>query len=412
MSGCWCGRGAQGVVYLARDDRLNRYVAIKTLKIGIAGTEIETSRLQQEASPVAKLKHPNIVPLYDVGESNGVPYLVFESVDGETLAVSIKNPAGRSVFDALQIGLGILNGLAHAHGQGVIHCDIKPSNLLLDQQSTVRISDFGISRLLTDNAVKHQNLQGSIRYLAPEPISGNASSAQSDLFSTGLVLYELLTGKPAIKATESAAVLYEIAHGEPVRPLATVESLDQRVDEIVVRATARNPAYRFSSADEMKQAIEEFIGSGSDGEAEGESQPKKRSGTVMSYLMTKFRRSSSFPAFSENIMNMNRLASSDSDTTIIELANAVSKDYSLTNKLLRMVNSSLYGQFGGQITTVSRAIAILGFDNIRTLAVGVLVFDQLKNRPKMKDLMEANMWYFVGAFMSRQIINNASTKLW
>ena len=175
----------------------------------------------------------------------------------------------------------------------------------------------------------------------------------------------------------------------------------------MVRATARNPAYRFSSADEMKQAIEEFIGSGSDGEAEGESQPKKRSGTVMSYLMTKFRRSSSFPAFSENIMNMNRLASSDSDTTIIELANAVSKDYSLTNKLLRMVNSSLYGQFGGQITTVSRAIAILGFDNIRTLAVGVLVFDQLKNRPKMKDLMEANMWYFVGAFMSRQIINNA-----
>ena len=137
------------------------------------------------------------------------------------------------------------------------------------------------------------------------------------------------------------------------------------------------------------------------------SKKGKDNGTTINYLLAKIRRNSDFPAFSQHVTEINRLASSDSDTTVIELTNAVLKDYSLTNKLLRLVNSSVYGQFGGQVNTVSRAITILGFDSIRMLAVGLLVFDQVKNRPQVKELMEANMWCFVGAFISRQIVDKS-----
>ena len=397
------GRGAQGVVYLARDNRLNRFVAVKTIAPEKIGKQFNAKQLEKEASAAAKLKHPNIVPLYDIGDHRGVPYLVFEYIDGVTLTETIAQRGEHSVFDVLKIALGVLDGLIHAHQQGVIHCDIKPSNVLLDANSTARISDFGISRLLCDSATDKSSMQGSLRYLAPEVVSEKPIDARSDIFSFGQLLYELLTGEKAIKATASAAILYEIAHGEPTRPSSIIESLDQRLDAIVLTATARNPDDRYKSAADVKKALEEFLADQS--QLTGEDNEGKGNTATVNYLLTKIRRDADFPAFSQHITEINRLASSDSDTTVIELTNAVLKDYSLTNKLLRLVNSPVYGQFGGQINTVSRAITILGFDNIRMLAVGLLVFDQIKNRPQAKALMEANMWCFVGAFVARKIVD-------
>ena len=396
------GRGAQGVVYLARDNRLKRFVAIKTIGLKSAEGAIDTAQFQKEAHAVAKLKHANIVPIYDIGEWQGRPYLVLEYVEGKTLADAISDRDKYSIFDLLKMCVGMLDGLAHAHAQGVIHCDIKPSNILLDNNSSVKLTDFGISRLLSDSTAELKKMQGTLRYLAPEVVTGQSVCAQSDVFSIGLVMYELLTGKPAIKAKDSAASLYEVAHGEPLRPSAQVPAIDKAIDAIVMTATNRKIADRYESVEKMKVAIERFLNKSA--ESEPDNDVAKGNSTTVKYLLAKIRRNTDFPAFSQHITEINRLAASDSDATVIELTNAILKDYSLTNKLLRLVNSPVYGQFGGKINTVSRAVTILGFSNIRMLAVGLLVFDQVKNRPQVKSLMEANMWCFVAAFISRQIV--------
>ena len=193
------GRGAQGVVYLARDNRLNRFVAIKTIAPNKARKNIKVAQFKKEASALAKLKHTNIVPLYDIGDWDGSPYLVFEYVEGETLAQTIGKRDQYSIPDALKIAIGVLNGLSHAHQQGIIHCDIKPSNVLMDHECNPRISDFGISRLLCDSVSEKSEVQGSLQYLSPEMLNEKPVSPQSDIFSFGLLLFELLTGTSSDK---------------------------------------------------------------------------------------------------------------------------------------------------------------------------------------------------------------------
>ncbi|MEM7293631.1 MAG: HDOD domain-containing protein, partial [Pseudomonadota bacterium] len=400
-------RNAQGVVYLARDERLKRFVAIKTLESNRANASPDDPQLKREAAAVAQLRCPQIVPLYDVGEWQGTPYLVFEYVEGETLAARIKSQGSIPVFDALSMLQNILDGLEHAHQQGVLHCDIKPSNIMIDSDGTARILDFGISRLVTEKAPDKSKLEGSIYYLAPELLAGDHCETRSDIYACGALLYEMLTGQRAIKATDSAAALYEIAHGDVSRPSVAVNSISSKVDAIVLTSMARAPVDRYADATQMKGAIQTFLDDNGELEVHDSKHPH---GNTVNYLFEKIRRNSDFPAFSQHIVEINRLAASESDATVVELTNAVLRDYSLTNKLLRLVNSSVYGQFGGQITTVSRAITILGFDNIRMLAVGLLIFDQIKNRPQVKSLMEASLWSFVAAFLSRRVAGKAAQK--
>ncbi|MEM7209199.1 MAG: HDOD domain-containing protein [Pseudomonadota bacterium] len=401
------GRGAQGVVYLARDDRLNRNVAIKTLK-SFGHVAKEGYTLADEAAVVARLQHPNIVALYDIGEWQGTPYLVFEYVAGATLSQRIASEGALQVNSALILAKELLQGLAHAHDHSVLHCDVKPSNVLVESNGRARISDFGISRYISESVEDKTQLAGSVHYLAPELVDGKARSVLSDIYALGAVLFEMLTGQRAVQQPDATAALFAISQGVLPRPSDLCEGLDARVDAIVMRAMTKQATDRFASAQKMIEAIDEFEESA----RRIADVPVKASGktNTVSYLLAKIRRSQDFPAFSQHVMEINRLASSDSDTTVVELTNAILRDYSLTNKLLRLVNSSQYGQFGGQITTVSRAVTILGFDNIRMLAVGLLVFEQIKNRPKIKELMEACLWSFTGAFLSRQIVTRSGKK--
>src|SRR5882757_7384250 len=194
------GRGAEGTVYLAADTRLGRQVALKTVtqtsELGLSGEGIAT--LLDEARIVSTLSHPNIVPLYDAGEDGGVAYLVFEYVEGQTLAALIRQQGRLEVGRAVEIAIALAQGVAYAHGNSIVHRDIKPANVMITADGTPRLMDFGIARRTAVLEAGARTIAGTPSYMAPEYIVAGTYLPASDVFSLGVVLYEMLTGEPPI----------------------------------------------------------------------------------------------------------------------------------------------------------------------------------------------------------------------
>ena len=201
------GRGAQSVVYLARDPHLQREVAIKTLHFSHPDPQ-KNQQLLSEARMVSQLRHPNIVPIFEAGEESGDLYLVFEYVPGQNLGDYLRSNGRLSVVKALTILRGILDAIGHAHAAGIIHRDLKPTNVLIDSNGTPRVMDFGIAARVDAQEISPDTLVGTPCYMAPEYLGGRESSERTDIFSAGLVLYEMLTGQRAI----SGENIYEIVN--------------------------------------------------------------------------------------------------------------------------------------------------------------------------------------------------------
>ena len=190
------GRGAQGVVFLASDPQLGRRVAIKTLQPG--STQL-TNRLLQEARIVSQLQHPNIVTLYDAGEEGDVPYLVYAYVEGLTLDQLIEQEGTLPLVQSVHIANGVLDALACAHARGIMHLDIKPANIMIAADGNPMVMDFGIARMITQQPEVSKGIFDTMQYMAPECFSGQGPVLASDLFSTGMMLYEMVTGVPAVE---------------------------------------------------------------------------------------------------------------------------------------------------------------------------------------------------------------------
>jgi len=391
------GSDAHGAIYLGVDERQERTVAIKTLKNPAAPADRQA--LAKEAKAASALRHPNIVELYDFGTWQGGSYFVFEHVVGETLEARIKGDP-LPVDKGLQVICDVLDGLSHAHKAGIVHGDIKPANITFDSDDNPRVMDFGLwpgaRNRDGDTDVAHTE-----RYSAPEVVTGEDATVRSDIYSLGLVMFEILTGRHPVGdalVSPDSTVQKKI----PL-PSTLCPELDDRVDAIVMRALAHAPAERFPSAGEMGEAIYAYL--------QNALRPDTKSGRdapTFAHVLRKLQRNKDFPAFAGHIAEINRLTSSESNATIVDLTNTVLKDLSLTNKLLRLVNSSMYCQFGGKITTVSRAITIVGFENIRTLAVGLLLFDQVRNHPNARELLEVNLWSFMAAGIARSLADTAT----
>ncbi|HPP46644.1 MAG TPA: serine/threonine-protein kinase, partial [Accumulibacter sp.] len=194
------GRGAQSIVYLALDPHLQRQVAIKTLHFARADAQ-QNRQLLDEARMVSQLRHPNIVPIFEADEEEGDLYLVFEYVPGRNLAELIKKGA-LTADKALPLLRGVLEAIAHAHTAGIIHRDLKPSNILLDEKGVPRVMDFGIAARAANAAEDGKQLSGTPAYMAPEYITRRVSNEQSDVFSVGLIFYELLAGQRAVSGSD------------------------------------------------------------------------------------------------------------------------------------------------------------------------------------------------------------------
>lgn len=372
------GRGAQSVVYLAWDPQLQREVAIKTLHFSESDSALN-DMLLSEARMVSKLRHANVVPIFDAGQQNGDPYLVFELVEGRTLSDLLRADGPMEAAVAADMMRKVLDALAQAHAQGIIHRDLKPSNILIEKGGTPRVMDFGIATRVDGSDIESQDgLMGTPAYMAPEYVEKREVSAKADVYAAGLILLEMLTGKRAVQGASLPQMMHRIVHDEVELP----PGMDEKLASIILKACAKNVAMRFSDASQMRRSLDEYL---SAGQATGEGGSQQ--GTL-DFLLRRMRHKSDFPALSDSVSAINKLTDSDKES-INKLSNTILKDYALTNKILRIVNSAYYRQAGGgNISTVSRAVIVLGFNAIRNLAITVLLFEHMQDKGSARDLKE------------------------
>ncbi|MFE2262085.1 Stk1 family PASTA domain-containing Ser/Thr kinase [Streptomyces griseosporeus] len=257
------GRGGMAEVYLAHDTRLGRQVAVKTLRADLARDPSFQARFRREAQSAASLNHPAIVAVYDTGEDYidgvSIPYIVMEYVDGSTLRELLHS--GRKLLPerAMEMTIGILQGLEYAHRNGIVHRDIKPANVMLTRTGQVKVMDFGIARAMGDAGMTMTQTAaviGTAQYLSPEQAKGEQVDARSDLYSTGCLLYELLTVRPPFVGDSPVAVAYQHVREEPQAPSVFDPEITPEMDAIVLKALVKDPNYRYQSADEMRADIE------------------------------------------------------------------------------------------------------------------------------------------------------------
>jgi eukaryotic-like serine/threonine-protein kinase len=265
------GAGGMGEVYKARDTRLGRYVALKVLPSAFASDPGRVRRFEQEGRAAAALNHPNIVVLYDAGLRDGVYYIASELLEGETLRERLSG-AALPVRKAIDYGVQIARGLAAAHAKGIVHRDLKPENLFITKDGIVKILDFGLAKYQAAKAASARptdletepmetdpgKVMGTVGYMSPEQVRGQMADARSDLFSLGLVLYEIVSGKRAFTGDSAADVMSAVLKQEPPE---LEGALSPSFDRIIRRCLEKKPEERFQSASDLAFALESFSGS-------------------------------------------------------------------------------------------------------------------------------------------------------
>lgn len=249
--GALIGAGGMSDVFAARDNRLNREVALKVLRSDLNREQTFVTRFRKEALAAAGLSHPGIVAVYDSGE-NPAPYIVMELIQGKTLRELITGPVDPKT--AIQITEGILQALAYSHANGIVHRDIKPGNIMITDQGDVKVMDFGIARALDDVSATMTatwNVVGTAQYLSPEQASGEVADARSDLYSVGVVLYEMLTGRPPFLGDTPVSIALQHLSSDLIPPSKVNPALDQQFDHFLSVVMAKDPANRYQDANSM-----------------------------------------------------------------------------------------------------------------------------------------------------------------
>jgi len=249
------GTGGSSQVFTAHDLTLSRQVAIKILDDRASEQEDLRRLFVKEGKALAQLKHPNVVAVYDVGEVDGRPFIVMEHVDGISLKQRIERTGPLLLADAVRIGTDIAKGLEFTHTKGIIHADLKPSNILLDLEDKPKICDFGIARTPQEDADSPQ-LFATALYVSPERVEGKRATVGSDVYGLGLILYEMLVGKPPFSSANAAVLLRDHVVRQPVPPSHLRPSLPKEVDSIVLKALAKDPSLRFKRAQDFAVALE------------------------------------------------------------------------------------------------------------------------------------------------------------
>ncbi len=254
------GKGAMGTVYRARDPMLNRTVAIKTVNMDLDRDEVADyeARFYQEARAAGGLNHPNIVTIYDIGKSGTVAYMAMELLEGNELRTIMAQGKALNVGQAIDIAAQAAEGLGYAHDHDVVHRDIKPANLMIVRDGLVKITDFGIARMRSAE-VRTQTgvVLGSPRYMSPEQVVGKRAEPRSDIFSLGVILYEMVTGKPPFTGDDVSAIMFQILNFVPPPPSTVSPDAPEMLDFIVAKALAKSPADRYASARELASDLRE-----------------------------------------------------------------------------------------------------------------------------------------------------------
>ncbi|MDF1818720.1 MAG: protein kinase [Immundisolibacteraceae bacterium] len=408
------GEGAQGVVYLAFDPHLERQVAIKAIGSSLDHSSTAASpvnnlqsssaptadmqMLLREARTVSKFQHPNIVSIYEIGFIGAAPYLVLEYVSGPLLSKNIKkNRQGIPCDQAISLATQILGGLAYAHDEGIIHGDLKPANVLLTPTGTAKVTDFGIARGIGEQL--GEGLAGSPRYMAPEYVSQQLMTPAADQFAAGIILFQLLTGKHPVTAKTLEQIYAQIMAAEFPPPSSISSKIDPAIDHIVARALSVDPEHRFDHINDFKLALEEY-------QAEQVtnltlSKVPSRPDTLRT-LRQRLRDQRDFPALSASISNMNTLFSGNHKNAPA-IAAVIAKDIALTSKIMRIANSAYIPHAGGEISTLSHAVMMLGFSTVREIASSLMLIGLSTGTDRSGAVREQLICSLFSATLARKI---------
>ncbi len=394
------GAGSQGKVYLGWDPGLEREVAIKLINT-TPGDSNYSEEIIKEAKIVARIANPNVVPLYEVGMYGDNPLLVFEYVDGVSLKQYIKEKGKLDEKHALSIMVRIASGLQSAHEQGIVHLDLSPNNIMIDKQQRPRIMDFGLARISAAmDAEKMEKIVGTPRYMSPEHIAGDALTPATDIYALGLIFYECLTGYHAIQHTDMDTICKAIKTAQI--DWSVFQKLDTSAEIIAVMRDMLqvNPKYRYQDAAALVSGLDEVI--------EIKRQDDHDSLSI-EFLLRRLNRRPEFPACSNSIMEINKLTDEQTNTDFNKLGAVIIRDYSLTNRVMKIANSVIFDRGSGGVKTISQAISRLGLKLVRMICNGLLLFKQVEGKDeRLKDILVAS---FVAGLIARHVVSTVKRSL-
>ncbi len=378
------GEGAQATVWLGFDKRLEREVAVKVMHPDAAADPVTVGQWLREARSVSRLTHPNIVPVFEADLHGEQPYLVFEYVPGPTLTQHLKAHGALPATGACSLMLGVLDALHAAHAAGIVHRDLKPSNILVDASGRARVMDFGIAARLNDPGNLDQ-VVGTPGYMSPEATQGGLPTAAMDVFSAGLVLVEMLSGAKLVDERDPFRAMHRIANEDLALPEGLSSAVDDALRAVLRRALERDPARRWPNAAALRESLQGWL---TPAPVLTEASPSGpgQNGTL-DFLLRRMRHKSDFPALSDSVARIQRVANSENES-LASLSSEILKDVALTNKLLRLVNTAHFSNAGGNISTVSRAVALIGFAGIRNLAMSLVLLEHMHDKGHANQLKE------------------------
>ena len=411
------GRGAQATVWLAHDPRLAREVALKLFHP--AADAHAVSDWLHEAHSVSRLTHPHIVPVFEAGEAAGPPYLVFEFVEGPTLAEARRQRPQWPPREAVALMLDVLDALAVAHAQGIVHRDLKPSNVLLGADGRARVMDFGIAaRVAGPAAGRGRNdastdthvdapvdatagcIVGTPGYMSPEAARGQPPLPAMDVYAAGAMLAELLAGEALLKETDPWRAVQRVQQEDLVLP--STAPVDEALRGIVQRALARDTGLRYDSASTLHKVLSAWLQLAT--EADDEEPAEAADGhATLQFLLRRMRHKTDFPALSAQVARILRLTGSETES-LNRLAEEIMQDVGLTHKLLRMVNAAHFtSAAGGGIGTVSRAVALVGVAGIRNLVLSALLLEHMGDKAHAARIQHEYLRALMAGSLAREL---------
>lgn len=395
------GSGTQGQVYLCWDPKLERNVAVKIIHAGSEYDASDHEEIIDEALLAARLSHPNVVPIFEAGIHKNSPVLIFEYVDGVPLRQYVKEHGVFSESEALTLMMGIGSGMQCAHAEGVAHLDLSPNNIMVDVENRPRVMDFGLARLVSKTVTNEEDMiSGTPRYMSPEHFSSRPLSAATDVFSLGLIFYELLTAKYALDAATVDAMVGAICKVEVEWSALARAKVSAEVIALIRDMLHPDPACRIKDGGEFVAVMQDIF-------AIKKSEEKGK--LTLDFLLRRLKRRPEFPAFSQSIIEVNRLTDEDSVAGYDKVGAVILRDFSLTNRVMKIANSAFFDRGSEGVKTISQAIARLGLNLVRMISNGLMMFDQAEGRdPKLSDALVKS---FITALLARHLASQTSRRL-
>lgn len=387
------GKGMQGKVYLGRDPILERQVALKLITLDENNLS-DSEDVIAEARIAAKIAHPNVIPIYEVDVFQSSPLLVFEFVEGITLSEYIKEHDSFTEKEAIGIMRKIIDGMKCAHENKIVHLDLSSNNIMIDKAGQPRIMDFGLAHMISaqDKIQNPKIAMGTLRYMSPEHLTGRELTQATDVFTLGLLFYELLTGLPAFNYKEieditNATKNVNIDWGKLQHLAISNEIIAMLRDMLQL-----DPEHRYASAIVLADELDEIITM---------QEHDDRGSVSLDFLLRRLQRRPEFPACSHSITEINRLTDEKTNTDFNKLGAVIIRDYSLTNRIMKIANSVIFDRGTGGVTTISQAISRLGLKLVRMICNGLLLFKQVDD--KNSDLKDVLVASFVAGLIARHI---------